>query len=104
MPSALASWRWLTIAAGVVSVGCREVEAFDVEVLVEIEDAGLVAEAAAVVRRDADFLGELVEARDIVLALRREGNEARTLLLEAGPQNAAEPPSMSPRLLSLPCQ
>ncbi len=55
----------------------REIERLDVEILVEVEQAGLVSEAGLVVRRDADFLGELVEARDVVLALRLERNDAR---------------------------
>ena len=55
-----------------------EFEAGDVEAFVEIEGAELVTEPAAVVRGDADFLRELVEAGHIVLALRLEGDEPRT--------------------------
>src|SRR3546814_13735394 len=61
----------------------------NVELFVEVKGAELIAEPAAVVRRDADFLRELVEARHIVLALRLKGDEARTRFGEEGGAEAA---------------
>jgi hypothetical protein len=69
-----------------------EVEAFDVEILVEVEDARLIAEALRVVRRDPEFLRELVKARDIVLALRRERNVIEYLnMIKTGTDACGQP-------------
>src|SRR5438045_287317 len=74
--------RWIRRAA--------KVEALNVEVFIEVEDAGLIAQASAVVRRDPQFLGKLVEARDIVLALRGERDEAgEAVVAEAWPAEGA---------------
>src|SRR3546814_7579031 len=64
-----------------------ELEARNVELFVEVKGAALIAEPAAVVRRDADFLRELVEARHIVLALRLERDQPRSRF---GPEDGAE--------------
>src|SRR3546814_1514411 len=64
-----------------------ELEARNVELFVEVKGAELIAEPAAVVRRDADFLRELVEARHIVLALRLERDQPRS---RCGQEDGAE--------------
>ena len=60
---------------------CAKVEALYVELLIEVEQARLIAEPAVVVGRDPHFLGELVEARNVVLALRRKRDEARCAIV-----------------------
>ena len=93
MPSDFASWCWLTTAVGSGAVGVPKVgggkrlgsrggpksRTLNFEIFAEVENAGLVAKAdPSVIRGDAHFLRELLEARDAILAFGEERDETRS--------------------------